>query len=61
MIWQPQEILTVLCELMTLAPGDLIFTGTPAGVGPVLPGQIMDAHVDGLPPLRVHVLPPQGS
>ena len=36
-------------------PGDLIFTGTPAGVGPVVAGDVMQAQIDGLPELRVQV------
>ena len=39
----PQEALNFVDQLLEVVPGDLFFTGTPAGVGPVLPGQ--DAEV----------------
>ena len=37
-------------------PGDIIYSGTPENVGPVVKGDIMDAHIDGLPDLRVKVV-----
>jgi len=40
-----------------LQPGDLIYTGTPAGVGAVVAGDVMEAHIAGLPPLRVQLRP----
>ncbi len=36
-------------------PGDLIFTGTPAGVGPVVPGDVLAADIGGLSPLTVKI------
>jgi len=42
---------------VTLGAGDLIFTGTPAGVGPVRPGDVITAQIDGLPPLTVSITP----
>lgn len=51
MIWSPVEIVAVLSTYVALAPGDLIFTGTPAGVGRLLPGDRVDASIDGLPSL----------
>lgn len=45
MIWSVPEVIATLSAYVTLAPGDLIFTGTPAGVGPVLPGQTIEARV----------------
>ncbi|RYD64781.1 MAG: FAA hydrolase family protein [Sphingomonadales bacterium] len=48
MIWSVPEIIAMLSTYVTLAPGDLIFTGTPAGVGPVLPGQAIVASVCGV-------------
>ena len=56
MIWLPEEILVRLAELFRLRAGDLVFTGTPAGVGPVQRGQTVRAEVDGLPPLAFRVL-----
>jgi fumarylpyruvate hydrolase len=55
MIWKVPEIVATLSTLFTLAPGDLIMTGTPAGVGPVEVGQRLDAHIDGVGELRVAV------
>lgn len=45
MIWRVPEIVATLSTYVTLAPGDLIFTGTPAGVGPVVAGQRIEARV----------------
>ena len=42
-----------LAALVELAPGDLIFTGTPAGVGPIQRGQAVRATIEGLEPLEV--------
>ena len=47
-IWNVQEQISHLSTLITLQPGDLIFTGTPAGVGPVNPGDKLEGHVDGV-------------
>ncbi|WP_372885149.1 fumarylacetoacetate hydrolase family protein [Shimia sp.] len=48
MIWPVNEVIAFLSRLVTLAPGDLIMTGTPAGVGPILPGQSCRVSIDGL-------------
>ena len=48
MIWPLPAIIAQLSTLVTLAPGDLIFTGTPAGVGPLLPGESCRVEIDGL-------------
>ena len=53
LIWPVAEILVELGKLTPLRAGDLIFTGTPAGVGPVVPGDRLVAHIDGLPELSV--------
>ena len=55
LIWRIDESISYLSGLFELAPGDLIFTGTPAGVGAVKPGDRMHAHVDGVGDLRVEV------
>ncbi|GEO81885.1 fumarylacetoacetate hydrolase family protein [Pararhodospirillum oryzae] len=55
MIWSVPEIISCLSSLIELAPGDLIFTGTPAGVGPIGPGDRLDATIDGLTPLGVEI------
>ncbi|HEV7227808.1 fumarylacetoacetate hydrolase family protein [Brevundimonas sp.] len=52
MVWAPDEILAKARKLWDVRPGDLIFTGTPEGVGPILPGQTVEATIEGLTPLR---------
>jgi fumarylpyruvate hydrolase len=53
LIWNLAETIAALSQLVTLAPGDLIFTGTPAGVGPVRPGDRMHGHIEGVGDLHV--------
>ena len=53
LIWNIPEMLAYLSKLVTLQAGDLIYTGTPAGVGPVKAGETLDGHVDGLTPLQI--------
>jgi fumarylpyruvate hydrolase len=53
MIWSVPEIIAELSTLFELAPGDLIFTGTPAGVAALQPGDRLEGGVDGLETLRV--------
>lgn len=48
MIWKVPEIIAELSTWFELCPGDLIFTGTPAGVGPLVPGDRVRGGVDGL-------------
>lgn len=55
MIWTPLEVLRELSLLFGLRPGDLIFTGTPAGVGPVARGAKVEASIEGLPALQLAV------
>jgi len=57
MIWSVAEVIAQLSKQVTLAPGDLIYTGTPSGVGPVVPGDVISAHIDGLPSLAITVVP----
>jgi fumarylpyruvate hydrolase len=61
MIWSVPEIIAELGKLFTLKPGDLIFTGTPSGVGPVQTGDRLDAEIAGVGRLRVYVVPRQAS
>ncbi|MCB1996771.1 MAG: fumarylacetoacetate hydrolase family protein [Burkholderiaceae bacterium] len=55
LIWNVAETLEKLAEAWTLQAGDLIFTGTPAGVGAVVRGDLMEARIAGLPDLKVRV------
>jgi fumarylpyruvate hydrolase len=57
MIWSVPEQIAYLSEHYTLEAGDLIFTGTPAGVGPVKPGDELLAGIDGVGELRVRIMP----
>jgi len=57
MIWSPDEILAKARELWEVRPGDLIFTGTPEGVGPLHPGDRVEATIEGLQTLSFSVLP----
>lgn len=57
MIWSPNEILAKARELWDVRPGDLIFTGTPEGVGPLHPGDRVEATIEGLQTLGFTVLP----
>lgn len=56
MIWNPAEIIANLSAYVALAPGDLIFTGTPAGVSAVTRGDVLEGGVDGLGNLNVRVV-----
>lgn len=57
LIWNVAEVVAHLSTWFGLQPGDLIFTGTPAGVGPVLHGQKLVGGIEGLGELRVDVVP----
>jgi fumarylpyruvate hydrolase len=56
MIWSVPEIIVELSQLYTLKPGDLIFTGTPSGVGPLLPGDEVEGGVEMLGILQFTVV-----
>ena len=53
MIWSVDEIISTLSSLVALAPGDLIFTGTPSGVGPILRGQTVRGSLIGAASIEV--------
>jgi len=53
MIWDVPHTLAFLSQYYELLPGDLVFTGTPAGVGAVVAGDSLDGHIDGLTPLSI--------
>lgn len=58
MIWSVGELLALLSARVTLHPGDLVFTGTPAGVGPLACGDRVQAEVEGLPLLEFRIATP---
>ena len=53
MIWNVPEMISYLSKLITLRAGDIIMSGTPAGVGPVKAGDQLEGHVDGVGDLAV--------
>ena len=55
MIWKIDEIIAKLSEQHELKAGDIIMTGTPAGVGAVVTGDVLDCSVDGLEPMQVRI------
>ena len=55
LIWSVDEVIHWLSLYVDLVAGDLIYTGTPEGVGPVVPGDVLQAEIDGLPPLTVSI------
>ena len=55
LIWDCAETIAYVSRFERLMPGDLIFTGTPAGVGAVVPGDVIDVTIDGLEALRVTI------
>ena len=56
MMWKAADIIANLSTMVCLAAGDLIYTGTPAGVGPVVPGDLLEAAVDGVGTLRARIV-----
>ncbi len=55
-IWNVSETIAHLSGLFTLAPGDLIFTGTPAGVGPVVRGDKLSGGIEGIGEIEIQVV-----
>jgi fumarylpyruvate hydrolase len=55
LIWSVPEVISILSKTMTLKPGDLIMTGTPAGVGALVPGDVCVVSIVGLPDLTVTI------
>lgn len=56
MIWSVAEQISKLSEAFELMPGDLIYSGTPENVGPVVKGDVMEGHIDGLPNIGVRIV-----
>ena len=55
LIWKTSEMISYLSEYFELAAGDVIMTGTPSGVGPVVKGDVMEMEIAGLGSLTVTV------
>ena len=56
MMWKVADIIANLSTMVRLEAGDLIYTGTPAGVGPVVPGDLLEGGVDGVGTLRARIV-----
>jgi 2-keto-4-pentenoate hydratase/2-oxohepta-3-ene-1,7-dioic acid hydratase in catechol pathway len=56
MVFSVRQLIAFASSIMTLMPGDLLFTGTPAGVGPLLPGDVVVVHIEGLGSLKNQVI-----
>ena len=56
MIWSVAEQISKLSDAFELQPGDIIYSGTPENVGPVAKGDVIDAHIDGIPDIRVRIV-----
>jgi len=57
LIWSVPEIISILSHSMALKPGDLIMTGTPAGVGPLVPGDTCVVSIDGVGEISTVITP----
>lgn len=57
LIWDIREVLADLSQFYHLQPGDLIFTGTPEGVGPVIAGDLIEGSVEGVGEIAVRIGP----
>jgi fumarylpyruvate hydrolase len=58
LIWPVTDVISFLSKLYRLQTGDLIYTGTPAGVGPVKPGNVLEVMIEGLDSLTIRIGPP---
>ena len=56
MIFSVDAIIRFIAQVMTLEPGDVIATGTPSGVGPLAPGDVVEVSVGGIGTLRNPVI-----
>ncbi len=57
MIWPVADIIATASRSMELKPGDLIMTGTPENVGPLVPGDIVTGGIEGLPEISIVIAP----
>ena len=56
LIWSVPEVISNLSHLVTLAPGDLIMTGTPEGVAAVVRGDVLEGTVEGVGHVRTKIV-----
>ena len=55
MVFSPAFLVAYVSRMMTLLPGDIILTGTPAGVGPLAAGDVVEVEIEGVGVLRNRV------
>lgn len=55
LVWSVEEVISHLSQFYRLGPGDVILTGTPAGVGPVVAGDRITGGIDGLDPIALTI------
>ena len=55
LIWPVPDIIAILSRSMRIRPGDIIMTGTPAGVGPIVPGDRVTGGIDGLGTIEIGI------
>jgi 2-keto-4-pentenoate hydratase/2-oxohepta-3-ene-1,7-dioic acid hydratase in catechol pathway len=60
MVFGVRHLISFISRVMTLLPGDVIATGTPAGIGPMRPGDVVEVRVEGIGTLRNRVLAEKG-
>jgi 2-keto-4-pentenoate hydratase/2-oxohepta-3-ene-1,7-dioic acid hydratase in catechol pathway len=58
MVFSVAELIAYISQVMTLEPGDVILTGTPSGVGPLQPGDVVEVEIEGIGTLRNPVVSP---
>ncbi len=58
MIWNVPEVIAKLSEMVELAAGDIIMTGTPSGVAATVPGDRLECEIEGVGTLTVTIGPP---
>ncbi|MGO9392414.1 fumarylacetoacetate hydrolase family protein [Rhodoblastus sp.] len=56
LIWSVAEVIAALSNYVALAPGDLIFTGTPAGVGAILRGDVLEGEIEGVGTVKTMIV-----
>ncbi|WP_293873145.1 fumarylacetoacetate hydrolase family protein [Flavobacterium sp.] len=55
MLWKIDEIISYVSQYFTLKKGDIIFTGTPEGVGKVLPNDVLEGFINNIKVMRLHI------
>ena len=61
LIWKVRELIADLSLFYHLQPGDLIFTGTPEGVGPVKPGDVLEGRIEGVGTISLSIAPAEAA